>query len=287
MTGYGRGDAESDGLTIVVEISTFNRRNLETKVSVPKDWQSLERMIGAAVSAVIKRGRVQVSVQIQANGGSEIISWDDDEVAATIRKLGDLAKAEGIAFEPDASFILRLVTQHRGNHKLPEAEKAWPLVQMALNKALEEVMAMRLKEGAALRDDLTERNNSLALILEAIRGKSTGEVTRYRDNLLKRLRQVGLEIDLDDARVLKEIALFADRCDISEEIVRLESHIAQFSETLPGEEPIGRKLEFLLQEVLREFNTIGSKSNAVDISKNVLQSKNEIECIREQLQNVQ
>jgi len=287
MTGYGRGCAESDGLSLVVEITSVNRRNLETKVSMPKEWQSLERLIAADVSAVMNRGRVQVNVQCQEPGSNNGIVWDEEVASSLLKSLTEFARTEDIPFEPDASLLYKLVNHGRKNSLLPEAEEAWPLVKTALNEALREVLSMRQKEGAALKTDLAMHHENLVHLLESIRQDSKGEVARYRENLFKRLRQAGLDLDLEDERVLKEIALFADRCDISEEIVRLDSHLQQFADIVSQDGSIGRKLEFLLQEILREFNTIGSKALAVAISKNVLNAKNEIERIREQLQNVQ
>ena len=287
MTGYGRGSVSSDGMDMVVEITSVNRRNLETHVSMPKEWQSLERMISGEVGAVVKRGRVQVSVQSRESGSDSGFAWDREGAASLLKSLTEFARDEEIAFEPDAALLSNLALLSRKNSNLWEAEAVMPLVQTALGEALQELLSMRLREGASLLADLAERHKELQKFLDDIQEKSGGEVSRYRENLFKRLRQAGLELDLDDERVLKEIALFADRCDISEELVRLGSHLQQFGETLPQEGSVGRKLEFLLQEILRECNTIGSKSIAVEISKNVLDAKNEIERIREQLQNVQ
>ncbi len=287
MTGYGRGCAESDGLNLVVEITSVNRRTLETQISIPKEWQALERSIVAEVGAVINRGRVQINLQCQEPGSNNGLSWDEEGASSLLKSITKFAQGEEIPFEPDAPLLFKLVHMCRKNSNLPESEEAWPLVKSALNEALQEVNSMRQQEGAALNTDLSQRHEKLIHLLESIRRDSKGEVARYRENLFKRLRQAGLDLDLEDERVLKEIALFADRCDISEEVVRLDSHLEQFAEILPQEGSIGRKLEFLLQEILREFNTIGSKALAVAISKNVLNAKNEIERIREQLQNVQ
>ncbi len=287
MTGFGRGSAECDGLQLVVEITSVNRRNLETRISMPKEWQSLERMICGEVAAVIERGRIQISIQCQEAGSNNGFAWDREGTASLLKSLSEFAREEGILFEPDAVLLGKLVFLNRKNSSLWEVEAVTPLVQTALKKALKEILSMRLQEGASLLTDLTERHEVLEKILADIREKAQGEVARYRENLNKRLRQAGLELDLNDDRVLREIALFADRCDTSEELVRLDSHLQQFGEILSDEGSIGRKLEFLLQEILREYNTIGSKSIAVEISKNVLEAKNEIERIREQLQNVQ
>jgi len=154
-------------------------------------------------------------------------------------------------------------------------------------EALGQLVAMRQAEGKALKEDLEQRLENIGVALQAIRSGMGDTVPRYRELLLQRLSQASLEIDLSDERVLKEIALFADKCDISEETTRLDSHLVQFRECLQEGSPVGRKLEFILQEVNREFNTIGSKANNIEISRHVIEAKNEIERIREQIQNIE
>ena len=146
---------------------------------------------------------------------------------------------------------------------------------------------MRAREGAAILDDLKARCGLLQLILDGIRTEAAKVVPNYREMLLQRLKQAGLEIDLDDERVLKEIAIFSERCDISEEITRLGSHLDQLAKELDSESSVGRKLDFLLQEIQREFNTIGSKANSIEISKKVIEAKDEVARLREQALNVE
>jgi uncharacterized protein (TIGR00255 family) len=166
-----------------------------------------------------------------------------------------------------------------------------PLAFAALDQAVAAFVAMRAKEGGALEKDLLARNEVLLDLVFAIRKQAQGTVEAYRDALLQRLKQLNLALDLSDERLLKELALFADRADITEEMTRLESHLAQFKSTVvvarSSEEPVGRKLEFLIQEINREFNTIGSKANNIEITRSVLDAKNEVERLREQVQNVE
>lgn len=287
MTGFGSGSAADEQLEVAVELSSVNRRNFEAIMSLPREWQSLERGLSERLRQFINRGRVQVSLQVnKLDKGSEL-SWDAEAVTATLDKFAQLAAERGLPFEPDANFLFSVVSSHKQNSELPDAENAKQLLDTAFESAVKELTAMRSIEGDALAKDLAERNGELEGILNEIRKTAANVVPDYKDALMQRLKQSGLEIDLDDERVLKEIALFADRSDITEEMTRLQSHLEQFSQILAEDGAIGRKLEFLLQEVNREFNTIGSKANSLEISKCVIEAKNQIERIREQLQNVE
>ena len=170
---------------------------------------------------------------------------------------------------------------------LPEPDDAWPAVADALESALSDLVAMRCAEGAHLRDDLLRRLGRLQANVADIEHRAPAVAERYRENLHKRLAAGGLDIDLDDERVLREIGLFAERCDISEEITRLESHFVQCTKYFDSEEPVGRSLDFLAQEMNRELNTIGSKANDAGIAQDVVEAKTELEKIREQVQNVE
>jgi uncharacterized protein (TIGR00255 family) len=289
MTGFGRGTAAGEGYEVTVEVQSVNRRNLETTFSVPKEWASLEPALAAAVKEVAQRGRVHTTVSVQSAADRAGLVWNEAELDATLKRFHLLAQRLGIAWPPDADVLLRLVLALQSNQSLPAPEVAEPVVTAAARVALEGFSSMRAIEGAALAQDLCDRLSLLRTLLGQIRTATEGRVESYREQLFARLKSAGLELDLDDERVLREIALFADKCDVSEEMTRLESHLSQFLETLsPGGDPsVGRKLEFILQEVLREFNTIGSKANKLEVTKLVIEAKNEIERIREQIQNTE
>jgi uncharacterized protein (TIGR00255 family) len=176
--------------------------------------------------------------------------------------------------------------QKRGT-ELPATETAQPVVAQALTQALREFAAMRAKEGETLMVDFIKRSELLHRQVEAIAVRAPQVPKNYREQLLKRLRDAGLELNLDDERVLREIALFADRCDVTEEITRLRSHFDQFATLLKSDGEIGRKSEFILQEIGREVNTIGSKANDLTIARAVIDLKNELERVREQIANVE
>ena len=287
MTGYGHGTAFSNGLEFVVELVSFNRRNLDIAFSLPREWQGLERPLGEHVRRKIQRGRVQATVKVERGTEEESVRWDGKRVAQTLSRLAELAEDQGIPFEPDADLLFEIAVAHGQTSQPVPSDRVLSAVSEALKEALEQLTTMRSQEGKALEEDLRKRCGLLSKWLDRVRAESDGLLPHYRQELLRRLEQAGLELDLNDARILKEIALFADRCDISEEITRIDSHLELFRKDLQTNGMIGRKLDFILQEVNREFNTIGSKANHLEITRAVIESKNEIERMREQLQNVE
>ena len=287
MTGFGRGSAANDQLEIVVELTSVNRRNFEMAASLPKEWQSLEHKLSHHLRQTLRRGRVNVVVQVQNIQAGDALSWDEDSVKATLRKLERLAEKSGASFDLEARVLFDVARSHLIRPELPNAEDGWHLMEKALSEAVDNLCAMRCEEGAVLATDLKMRMGIINTSIDEICALSSEGVQDYREALMKRLKQANLELDLNDERVLKEIALFADRSDISEEITRLKSHLSQFQQSIGGDELIGRKLEFILQEINREVNTIASKANQTEIINRVLSCKNEIERIREQLQNVE
>lgn len=287
MTGFGRATAQDERLEISVEIYSVNRRNLELSISLPKEWQGMERELSEMLRQHAERGKVSVSIQAKKRGAVDGLTWDDVAIQAVVDRLRKTAEAVGIPFQPDAELLLRLITSMGGDNALPVWEESLSLVKAALSEALEAFLAMRKREGDALAEDLRSRIGKLSAMLEKIRTFSADSVPRYRELLLQRLQKAEIPIDANDERFLKEIALFADRCDISEEITRLESHFAQFMEIIDESGSIGRKLDFLCQEINRELNTIGSKANNLEVTRLVIEGKNELERIREQVQNIE
>lgn len=289
MTGFGRGTASGLGLDLSVELSSVNRRSLDISVSMPKEWQSLERPLVEQLRGALNRGSVRAVVQIARLPGSDQLAWDERLVNQTLDKIHELAQSRGVTPSLDFDTILKVAILHRKESNQADTDEVAPLLQQAAQAAVGEFTRMRAAEGAALAADMTQRGERLGALVANIQELSAATVPNYRELLMNRLRQAGLELELQDERVLKEIAIFADRVDTSEELTRLASHLDQFVSTVksPGDEPTGRKLEFILQEINREFNTIGSKANNIAVSKAVIEAKNEIERLREQVQNVE
>lgn len=287
MTGYGRASAALAGGTLEVQVSSVNRRSLDLTVKIPGDWESLEAEVAKRVRSVASRGKVHVDVGYTAGKGREDAAWNEPAIGAALDRLAALADARGIHFEPSAELLWQIANSQRIPVELPAADSVRPGLLAVLGEALAGFAAMRAKEGGALLADFTGRIGVCRRHLDAVAERAPAVAPAYRAALLKRLRDSGLELDPDDERVLREIALYADRCDISEEITRLRSHFDQFGALLESGDEIGRKADFILQEMGREANTIGSKAGDLAISKGVIELKNELERIREQMANVE
>ncbi len=287
MTGYGRASAALAGGTLTVQVSSVNRRTLDLSIKLPSDWDSLEAEIGEGVRRVASRGKVHVDVEFTPAKGRDEAPWNEAGVGAALDRLAALADARQIHFEPTAELLWQIASSQRSPAEMLSAESARPGVIAALGEALRAFAAMRAKEGEALLADMGERLGLFRGHVDAVAARAPEVAPAYRAQLMKRLRDAALELDVEDERVLREIALFADRSDISEEITRLRSHIEQLATLLKSGDEIGRKADFILQEMGREANTIGSKANDLAIAKSVIELKNELERIREQMANVE
>jgi uncharacterized protein (TIGR00255 family) len=288
MTGFGRGTAATDQWRATVEISAVNRKQAEIVVQAPRELAETDGRIRKAVHAAVSRGRVQVSINLdRAKGAAATIQVDAALAHAFHDAFIQLGKTVGHPLLPTASDYLRqpgIINTGSGGI---DAEEAWLAIDPALQTALAALATMRETEGSHLKEDFLARLGTLTDLVGKIAADAPGRLVRQRELLGKRLRDAGLALDPADERVLKEIALFADRCDVSEELTRLESHFAKFRDYLAAAEPPGRALDFLCQELFREFNTIGSKANDAAIAQVIVEAKTELEKIREQVQNVE
>ena len=288
MTGFGRGSAATDAWHATVEISSVNRKQAEVVVQAPRELSEIDGRIRKAVLAAVSRGRIQVSINLErAEGSAAAIQMDAALAHAFHSAFIELGKTVGHPLLPTASDYLRqpgILTSTNGEI---DAEEAWQAIGPALNDALTALSTMRETEGSHLKEDFLARLGTLVSFAGKIAAGAPGRLVRQRELLSKRLRDAGLDLDPSDERVLKELALFADRCDVSEELTRLSSHFAKFREYLDAAEPPGRALDFLCQELFREFNTIGSKANDAGIAQTIVEAKTELEKIREQVQNVE
>lgn len=285
MTGFGRGLTTIGARTISVQVNSVNRRGLDLTMALPDAWESLESAVAEAVRQVVARGKVHVA--IEAGGGSGAREWDEAAIADTLDRLRDLAQSRDVPFAPSTDLLWEIANARGDEGELLDAKEAWPQLEEALGEAIRGLCGMRAREGEALLIDFLGRIAKLHSHIEAVAALAPQTVGTYRENLMQRLRAAGLELDVNDERVLKEIALFADRADITEEITRLRSHLAQLKELLRSDGEVGRKAEFILQEIGREIHTIGSKANDLQISQRVIECKNELERVREQMANVE
>jgi uncharacterized protein (TIGR00255 family) len=287
MTGYGRATAALEGFSLTIQVSSVNRKTLDLTIGAPDEWESMEPAVGELVRKFASRGKVHVDIEVTGDKQVTETAWDEAAAADALDRLQAFASRQGVEFKPTAELLWEIANAQRRATTFPTAETAQPVVSETLTAALREFAAMRAREGEALLVDFIRRCELLHRHVETIAARAPQVPANYREQLMKRLREAGLELDIDDERVLREIALFADRCDVSEEITRLRSHFEQFTALLKSEGEIGRKAEFILQEVGREVNTIGSKANDVTIARSVIELKNELERVREQMANVE
>ena len=288
MTGFGRGSAVTDAWRATVEIGAVNRKQAEVVVQAPRELAELESRVRKAALAVVSRGRVQISINLErAEGAAAAIRVDAALARAFHQAFAEIGRAVGEAVSPTAADYLRQQGIVSAGESAVDAEEAWKAIEPALADALAALAAMRETEGGHLKEDFLARLETLAGFARRIAAEAPARPVRQRELLMKRLRDAGLDLDPADERVVRELALFADRCDVSEELTRLDSHFAKFREYLDASEPPGRALDFLCQEMFREFNTIGSKANDAGIAQTIVEAKTELEKIREQVQNVE
>jgi len=290
MTGFGSGrlDLPGQGIGVEVEISSVNRKTLDAYVNVPREWAGLEQQCQEWLRGAFTRGRVNVQLKASSGNGAEgVLSLSEPALDRSLEALRSYAARRDIPFEPDAALLLELARTLRDHSGLPDWKDHEAAIREAFEAALADLTKMRENEGTALAEDLTQRINELGELVAGMERISQNAPAKHRDALLERLKQLDLELDASDERVLKELAIFADRCDVSEELTRLKSHLAQFSEFIAAAEPTGRKMDFLCQEILREFNTAGSKTGQIELTRAVIEGKNALERIREQVQNIE
>ena len=287
MTGYGRATAELAGFSLTVVVSSVNRKTLDLTVKMPEEWDSLEPHVGELVRKFASRGKVHVDIELTGVKTATQATWDEAAASEALDRVAAFAARKGVPFHPTPELLWQVANAQRRESERPAAEAAQAVVTATLTTALRSFSAMRAKEGEALMVDFIKRSELLHRQVDVVVARAPQVPANYREQLMKRLRDAGLELDLNDERVLREIALFADRCDVTEEITRLRSHFEQFATLLKSDGEIGRKAEFLLQEIGREVNTIGSKANDLTIARAVIELKNELERVREQIANVE
>jgi uncharacterized protein (TIGR00255 family) len=288
MTGFGRGKAEDDSREINIELKTINHRYLDINLRMPRSLSFLEDEVRKYIQQAISRGRVEAYIGYNNKANDQITVTVNQSVAnAYIDAFKELAallqtdERPGLAVLSDIDDIFTITEQEE------DEESLRCLMFNALDQALQVLIQMRQKEGQYLAEDIWERSKTINDMLDAIEARSPLVVEEYRSKLEQRLKDLLKTTDLDEARFNTEVAYFADRSNITEEIIRLRSHIIQLQQTLKAESPIGRKLDFIVQEMNREANTIGSKSSDVTITNKVVEIKSELEKIREQVQNLE
>jgi len=287
MTGFGRGLARAGARTFSVEIRTLNHRFGEYILHLPRQLGPLEERIRHRLAAELARGRVEVWVSVRGESWPQEVRVDRKLARAYFRAIRDLSDKLDLDFDLTPTAILDLPEVVCLEDQELDLEMLWPACAEALDAALKDVLAMRCREGAALKKDLLNQIETLEEFSSQIQIKAATVPRDYQNRLRERLATLDAEGLIDETRLAQEVLYLAERADINEEIVRLVSHMEQLKSTLEQDEPVGRKLEFILQEANREINTIGAKAQNMDISALVVQCKATLEKMREQAQNVE
>lgn len=289
MTGFGRGETCEAGVKVVVELSTVNRKQFDCNLSMPRELVSLDSKLQALVHTRVSRGYVKGLVTVSAGGaGVGAGGLDVKAVGTQVEALRAAARELGLEDDLTASVLLRLPDVFRARVLPEDPLEVWPLVERAASAALESLEVMRRREGEALTADLRARFRALEVLSREVAARAPSIPQTYKATLEKRLAELlGAGGAADPALVAREVAVFADRCDVSEELTRLASHFAQVEKVLAAGGTCGRTLDFLCQELFREINTTGSKANDAEIARLVIEFKAGLEAAREQVQNVE
>ena len=288
MTGFGRGEAAAEGRTWVAEVRTVNHRFLDQRVILPKLFGALEEPVKKLVARAMDRGRVDVSFSLLGLSAVEPQLVVNESVARQYHRcLRHLIEEYDLKEGVGLSDMLTLRDVIRLEEPQPNMEVKWQLISQALIAALTDCDLMREREGLALKTELLDRLDRFEVIVRQIEDRLPELLRQRQAELRQRVGKLLESVDLDPVRLAQETAILADKSDVTEEITRLASHIAQFRAFMEGDEPVGRRLDFLLQEFLREVNTLASKIANADIAHLGVEMKNEIEKLREQVQNIE
>ncbi|WP_164491732.1 YicC/YloC family endoribonuclease [Staphylospora marina] len=288
MTGFGRGEAEHEGIRVAAEIRSVNHRFLEIQVRLPHGFLSLEEAVRKEVQSAVRRGRVDVFITVEAASLPERSVQIDWELVRKLIEAGrELEKKMDIRFDLTVSDLMARPECWIIGEPDPDVGKCLPQVISAVREAVGRLREMRLAEGARLRDELLERLRSLREVEASIRREAAFVPERMAGRIRARMEEWLKEADIPEERLLAEAAIWAEKADITEELTRLDSHLRQFGEALDSAEPVGRRLDFLIQEMNREINTIGSKAGVASISERVIEAKSILEKMKEQVQNIE
>lgn len=288
MTGYGKSEQTIDSLNVTVEIKSVNHRYFEFSARVPREYGFLEEKLKKYCNSLITRGKVECYVSVEDLEEREMeVNVNKTLAAGYVKALKELSERFGLKDDISAVTLSRypdVITLHKASE---DEERIWNAVKTVAETAVSKFIEMRETEGSKLRGDILSRADYIIECVEFIEGRSPETVREYNEKLKQRMRELLGDASVDEQRLLNEAAIYADKIAVDEETVRLRSHISQLREFMNSSEAIGRKLDFLVQEINREANTIGSKAQDVDIAKKVIAIKAEVEKIREQVQNIE
>jgi uncharacterized protein (TIGR00255 family) len=287
MTGFGRGEYVSNDRKMTVEIKSVNHRYCDINIRMPKKISFLENNIRNYIKQRISRGKIDIYISYEDNSeGNECIKLNEDLISQYLKYFEIISEKYGLDNDIKVSHMTRYPDVITLEEQQMDEELLWDIMHHAVEIAVDKLIETRATEGELLKKDIIQKLNTINTLVQNIKERAPYVVEEYKIKLENRINEL-LKNSIDESRLAVEVAIFADKCCVDEEIVRLESHIEHMKETLDKNIPIGRKLDFLLQEMNRESNTILSKSNDVTISNNGLELKTEIEKIREQIQNIE
>ena len=291
MTGYGRGEAQFEGRTVVVEVRSVNNRYLDCSVKLPRSYIFAEDAIRSRVQSVISRGKVDVFVNLTNTGGDAVSVTVNEPLAQAyidaLWRLYELGDGQRVRMDYKATDLARFPDVLMVEKQEEDQDTVKEQLLTALDLALADFSAMREREGNRLEADILSRTDVVEALVAQVEVRSPETVNDYRTRLEAKMAEVLQNTQIDEGRLLTEAAIFADKISVDEETVRLRSHLSQLRELITQEGPVGRKLDFLIQECNREANTIGSKCSDIEIVRHVVDIKAEIEKIREQAQNLE
>ena len=288
MTGYGRAKEELNGRTITVELRAVNHRYLDCTVKAPRQYGFLDDAVKKAAAARIARGKVEVFVSVETQEGGDIAVTVNHTLAKRyLDALHDLSETYGLRDDVTVAVLAKMPDVLGSERIEQDADELTRDVLEVFAAACDGFDQMRCREGEKLAEDVRGRCVAIERMVGAVEQRSPERVREYREKLLARMQEVLADTSIDETRILTEAAIYADKTAVDEETVRLRSHLTQMDGMLRETQPVGRKLDFLVQEMNREANTIGSKANDVDMARIVVDIKSEIEKIREQIQNIE
>lgn len=288
MTGFGRAVEEIDGYVITVEIKSVNHRYFDFSSRIPRQYGFLDDKLKSYINSKVSRGKVECYVSVEALDTEDAAVVINKTLAsAYVKALKELSGEYSLKEDFGTAFVSRLPDVFVLKKADEDEEKIWQLVKSVTDEAIEKFIQMRAVEGAKMKEDVASRAEYILDCVSFIEERSPQTVKEYNDKLVERVHEIIGDVSLDEQRIIQEVAIYADKVAVAEETVRLRSHIAQLKTFLESEEPIGRKMDFLVQEINRETNTIGSKANDVEIARKVVDIKAEVEKIREQIQNIE
>lgn len=288
MTGFGRGSIEEEGKSFIIEIKSVNHRYLDINIKMPRNLISLEDRIRKCISSTLDRGKVDVFITQNILASNDVVANFNQALANSYYScLQEIKNKYEVRDDISVSLIARFPDVITLSQQEVNMEKTWNNLNISIKEALNQLVSMREREGQKLTEDIIARCTYIKSLVNDVSGRAPIIVQEYKEKLNKRLKELLGEVSIDESRLAAELAVFADKSNIDEEIVRLNSHLNQMKETMELGEPIGRKLDFIVQEMNREANTIASKANDLELVNIAINMKNEIEKIREQIQNIE